>query len=161
MARISKYYYNIEFPTIYIPGTYDMWNVGHIRLFKYARKLFPNAYVIAGVSSDKLVKSYKYIKPINPLKERMETVLSCKYVEHVIVQNTFFNIKQLKKYRIDFVFLGSDWKGVNFPALEKAQRQLCFQVIYKPYTKEVSSSIIKKRIIKNAYAIMEAKNKRK
>lgn len=146
--------------TIYVPGTFDMWNIGHIRLLKYAKSLFPETTVISGVSTNKLVKSYKIINPVNTLAERVETVKACRYVDKVIVQGKFFDPKQLRKYNIDYVLLGSDWKGVDFPALTYAQGILKFNVIYKPYTKEVSSSIIKERIIKNAYDIIKAQTQR-
>lgn len=158
--ELNNFIKKLVCPIVYVPGTYDMWNIGHIRLFKYAKDSFYYSKVIAGVSSDKLVKSYKYINPINPLVERLETVLACKYVDKAIIQNEFFNIKQLKKYNIDYVLLGSDWKNKNFTELKIAQQKLKFKIIYKPYTSEVSSSKIKERIIDNAAQIIAAQSKR-
>jgi len=146
---------------IYVPGTFDLWHVGHIRIFKFAKNLFSNTYVIAGISTDSLIKKYKHIKPVYPLKERIETVSACKYVDKIIVQKEFFKIKQLIKENITCILLGSDWKGKSFPELENAVKKAGFIVIYKPYTKEVSSSEIKKRIIKSAYEIVEAQTQRK
>ena len=147
-------------PRIYVPGSYDLLNIGHIRLFKYAYDYAQYSYVIAGVSTDKLILSYKFLKPICPLKERIELVSACKYVDRVIIQKKFFDIEQLKKLNIDYVLLGSDWENKDFPALMYAQGMLKFKIIYKPYTKEVSSSEIKRRIIKNAYDIVKAEGKR-
>lgn len=145
---------------IYVPGSYDLFHFGHTRLFKYAKEYIYQGMVIAGVSTDKLIKSYKFLKPVYPLKERIELVYSCRYVDKVIVQREFFNITQLKRLRIDYVLLGSDWENKKFPELEKAQKELNFKIIYKPYTKEVSSSEIKRRIIKNAYDIVKSEGKR-
>lgn len=158
--KLNNFIEKLVNPTIYVPGTFDMYNIGHIRLFKYAKDSFYYSTVIAGISTDKLVKSYKYIKSIHSLKERLETVLACKYVDKAIIQKKFFDVKQLKKYNIDYVLLGDDWKGKSFPSLENAQKILQFKIIYKPYTKSVSSSEIQKRIIQNAYEIVQAQTKR-
>jgi cytidyltransferase-like protein len=146
---------------IYIPGSFDLFHVGHIRIFQYAFNKFKHSFIIVGVSDDNLIMSYKNIKPIYPLNERIETVKSCRYVNKVIVQRKFFDVKQLKPLKINYILLGDDWKNKKFTELALAQKKLGFKIIYKPYTKEVSSSEIKKRIIKNAYEIIEAQTKRK
>ncbi len=147
-------------PRVYVHGSFDLYHIGHTRLFQYAKNLFYCSKVIVGVSTNRLIQTYKFLKPVYPLKERVEIVSSCKYVDEVIIQKKFFDINQLKKLNIDYVLLGDDWKGIDFPALKYAQGMLKFEVIYKPYTKEVNSSEIKRRIIKNAYEIVTAESKR-
>jgi len=147
----------VNVTNLYVPGTFDLFHVGHIRMFKYASK-FGN--VIAGVSTDELVLSYKNLAPIYPFKERWETVDACRYVNRVIPQRKFFSIPQLKKLNICYVILGSDWEGKDFPELDQAQKALGFEIIYKPYTEETSSSKIKERIIRNSFDIIKAQLER-
>lgn len=144
---------------IYTSGSFDLLNEGHINLLAKAKEL--GNYLIVGISTNKLIKSYKLINPIMTLKERKKIVDSLKFVNKTIIQRKFFDIKQLKKYKINIIVLGSDWKNKNFPELIKAVETLKCKLVFFPYTKSTSSSIIKKRIIKHAYEIIESQTKRK
>lgn len=151
------YMTNIKSDVIYVPGVFDLLHIGHVRLFKYASQF---GVVLAGVSSDYLVQSYKHTLPVYPLNERLEIVESCKYVQNTIVQYYFFDIDQLKHWNIKYILLGSDWIGKKFKELEIARKKLKCKIIYKQYTEETSSSKIKQRIIENASEIIKAQLKR-
>jgi len=144
---------------IFTSGSWDIINEGHINLLQGAKKL--GNELIIDISTNKLIKSYKFINPIMTLKERMKIVKSLKFVDKVIIQRDFFDIKQLSKYNIYAIVLGSDWKNKPFPALTNAIKQLKCKMIYLPYTQSTSSSNIKKRIITQAVEILEAQNIRK
>lgn len=144
---------------IYTAGSFDILNEGHINLLQGAKNL--GDYLIVGISTNKLIKSYKMINPVMTLKERMKIVKSLRFVDKVIIQKSFFDVKQLKKYGINVIVLGSDWEHKDFPALTYAKGILKLSVVYLPYTQSTSSSNIKRRIIKQAVEILEAQNKRK
>jgi len=144
---------------IYASGSFDILNEGHINLLQGAKTLGDK--LLVGVSTNKLIKSYKLINPIMTLKERIKIIKSLKFVDEVIIQRTFFDVNQLKRYKISAIILGGDWENKEFPALKNAIKQLKCKVIYLPYTQSTSSSNIKRRIIKQAVEILEAQNQRK
>jgi len=143
---------------IYTSGTFDILNEGHINVLQGAKAL--GDYLIVGVSTNRLIKSYKLINPIMNFKERSKIINALKVVDKVIVQRDFFNVKQLSKYNISTIVLGDDWKNKPFKELYVAVKQLHCKLVFLPYTQSTSSSNIKRRIIKHAVEILESKNKR-
>jgi len=144
--------YNILFTS----GTFDILNEGHINLLKKAKSLC-NKLIVA-VSTDKLIEQYKYTKPIQPLKERLNIIKSIKYVDKVVIQKTFMDFNQFLKSKADKFVLGSDWKKKT----DKIPMMFlwCDKLIFLPYTKSTSSTIIKTKIIKESYNIIAAQLKR-
>jgi len=143
---------------IYTSGTYDLFHFGHLNILLKAKAL--GDYLIVGVSTDSLITKYKGIKPIISYKDRVTIIEQLKCVDKVIKQDKFFDIKQLKKYKISTIVLGDDWKDKSFPELEKCLKKLNIKMIYVPYTKRLSTSKIKETIIRNAVEIFEAQTKR-
>lgn len=143
---------------IYTAGTYDLFHFGHLNILLKAKAL--GNYLIVGVSTDKLIKQYKGIKPIINYKDRIAIIKALKCVNKVIKQSSFFDITQLKKYKINTIVLGDDWKGKTFPELEKCLKELNIKMIYVPYTKRLSTSYIKEKIIRNAVEIIKSQTKR-
>lgn len=143
---------------IYTAGTYDLFHFGHLNVLLRARRL--GSRLIVGVSSDKLIKTYKHMKPIICYRDRVSIIKQLKCVDKVIKQDTFFDIDQLRKYKIDIIVLGDDWKGKSFPELEKCLKELNIKMVYVPYTKRLSTSSIKEKIIRNAVDIIKAQEKR-
>jgi glycerol-3-phosphate cytidylyltransferase len=109
---------------------------GHIRLLKKASKL---GNVIVALTTDKEIKEKKKIYPVLNYKERKEILESIKYVKKVIPSKWILDYNFLKKNKIDFLVHGHDNKN-NIPR----KKLKIF-----PRTKNISSSIIRKRIIKN------------
>jgi len=136
---------------VYVAGCFDILNIGHVRLFEYAHKILHADCIIAGVSTDELIMSYKHKPPIMSLEERIEIISNLRLVDKVIIQSNFFNVAQLSKCHVTHVLLGSDWQNKPFPELERAQRVLEFDIVYKPYTITTSSSQIKKKIADSFY----------
>lgn len=143
---------------IYVPGSWDMLHAGHTAILKKAKKL--GNYLIVGVSSDNLIKKQKFITPIIKYQDRVSVIKDLKYVNKVIKQDSFFDIEQLRPYHIDIIVLGSDWKNVFFQELYSCLKELDIKIIYLPYTKRLSSSSIKEKIIKNAISIIRSQTKR-
>jgi len=143
---------------IYTAGSFDLFHFGHLNILLKAKK-FGN-YLIVGVSTDKLIKQYKGMKPIICYKDRATILKELKCVNKVIKQQTFFDIKQLRKYKISTIVLGDDWRGKSFPELEQCLKELQIKIIYVPYTQRLSSSTIKEKIIRNAVEIIKAQTKR-
>lgn len=139
---------------VYTGGTFDLLHRGHINIFKKAKEL--GSYLIVAVSTNELVRSYKHFDPILNYKERAAVVKSIRYVDKVVKQTKIFDVDQFKKLKADVFIVGNDWekKRDKPPGLKWLIENN--KVLFVPYTKGLSSSEIKRRIIKNAYEIILA-----
>ena len=123
----------------YTTGVYDMFHIGHLNLLKKAKENCD--YLIVGVSTDELVKSYKNKNPIIPFKDRSEIISALSIVDEVVSQEDRDKIKQFNKINYDVLFVGDDWKGDPlFVELENKLSQNGAQIKYFEYTKDVSST---------------------
>ena len=124
----------------YTSGVYDLFHVGHLNLLKNARGLCDK--LIVGVTSDELV-SYKNKKAVIPHSERMEIVRNIKFVDAVVPQNDMDKIKMWERLKFDIMFVGDDWFDTpKWKELDSKFKSLGVKIIYFPYTKGVSSTLI-------------------
>jgi len=139
--NISRYFLKKKkkYKRVLTTGTFDFLHHGHLNILKKSKEIADE--LIVGVSSDKHVQSYKGRLPSVPLKERLKIISSINYVDKVIIQKDRNKNKLIKKYKIDAVTVGSDWKG-KYPKIN------C-KLIFFPYTKNISSTKIKKKINDN------------
>lgn len=69
---------------VYVCGAFDLFHVGHIAFLEAARKL--GDYLIVGIWNDEEVKKrYGPGHPLLSLNERILSVLSCRYVDDVVM----------------------------------------------------------------------------
>ncbi|MDY3560236.1 adenylyltransferase/cytidyltransferase family protein [Gemmata sp. JC673] len=66
---------------VLIDGVFDLFHVGHVRLFARAKALY--GHVTAGVIDDATTATYKRW-PVVPHEHRVEVVRACRYVDAVI-----------------------------------------------------------------------------
>lgn len=126
--------------TGYTTGVFDLFHIGHINLLKNAKKLCDE--LIVGVTVDELVK-YKHKKAVIPFEERLEIVSSCKYVDLAIPQYTLDKVETIKKLKAHILFVGDDWyEDLKWKKMEKELTSIGCKVIYLPYTKSTSSTLI-------------------
>ena len=116
-------------------GTFDLFHIGHLNILKRAKEL--GDYLIVAVSSDAF-NEIKGKKCVIPDYERMEIVKAIRYVDEVILEESWDQkVEDVKKYNIDTFVMGDDWKG-QFDFLEK----YC-NVVYLPRTKGISTTLLK------------------
>lgn len=116
-------------------GTFDLFHIGHLNILKRAKEL--GDYLIVAVSSDAF-NEIKGKKCVIPDYERMEIVKAIRYVDEVILEESWDQkIEDIKKYDIDTFVMGDDWKG-QFDFLKK----YC-NVVYLPRTKGISTTQLK------------------
>ena len=126
--------------TGYTTGVFDLFHIGHINLLRNAKSYCDK--LIVGVSSDNLVK-YKNKIPIIPFIERIEIVRQCKFVDIAVPQYEIDKIETIKKLKADFLFVGDDWyNNKNWKQMEKKLDKLKCKVIYFPYTRDISKTLI-------------------
>lgn len=124
----------------YTSGVYDLFHIGHLNLLKNAKGLCDK--LIVGVSTDKLVE-YKHKHPVIPFEERIEIVRSCKFVDAVIPQEELDKYKMWEKLHFDILFVGDDWfNSPSWKEMEEKFNKVGVRVIYFPYTKGTSSTLI-------------------
>ncbi len=129
----------------YTQGTYDLFHVGHLNLLKNAKKNCD--YLIVGINSDKLVHEYKHKNPIIPEQERLQIIEALKIVDEVFICNTLDKLTIWQDHHFDEIFIGTDWQGSpRWNDTEKQLAKIGVKVTYLPYTKHISSSIIRDKI---------------
>jgi glycerol-3-phosphate cytidylyltransferase len=131
----------------YTTGVFDMFHVGHLNILRRAKEQCD--YLIVGVSTDELVKNYKNKTPIIPFEERKAILEAIKYVDKVIPQENRDKYSAYEKYEFNVMFVGDDWKGNSlFEEVERRFKDVGVEVVYFPYTKGTSSTILKEKLEK-------------
>ena len=98
-----------------------------------------------GVTNDKLAFKLKKKKPVISFKERSEIIRSIRYVDGVIEEKVDDKILAKKKYNFNIIFKGDDWKNSKkWKHLKKELNRLNTEVVFLKYTKNTSSTLIKK-----------------
>lgn len=129
----------------YTTGVFDMFHIGHLNILRRAKEQCE--YLIVGVSTDELVKEYKNKTPIIPFEERAEIVQSIDCVDKVVAQENRDKFWAWKKIGFDVMFVGDDWKGKPlFIEVEEEFRKVGVDVVYFPYTKDTSSTILREKL---------------
>ena len=133
---------------VYVGLSADILHEGHINILKIANKL---GDVIVGLLTDEAITSYKKIPHLS-YKQREIVLKNIKFVKKVIPQNTLDYRPNLKTLKPKFVVHGDDWKT----GLQKNTRSQVINTLRKwngklvepKYTRDISSSLIKKNMLK-------------
>ena len=132
---------------VYVGLSVDIIHEGHINILKIASRY---GDVIVGLLTDEAIASYKNIPYLN-YNRRKIIVQNIKYVKKVIPQKTLSYVPNLKLLKPDFVVHGDDWKkGVQKQTRSdviKTLKKWSGKLIEPEYTKNISSTLIKNRIL--------------
>lgn len=130
----------------YTSGVYDLFHIGHLNLLKNAKGLCDK--LIVGVTTDELLLDYKKKKPVIPFSERIEIIRSIKYVDAAIPQEDMDKYGMWKKIKYDKLFVGDDWyESEKWQTIESQLNTFGVNVIYFPYTKKTSSTLINQILV--------------
>jgi len=126
--------------TIWTNGTFDVLHMGHIKLFREARKLAgPTGIVVVGTDSDEHIRTLKGpTRPINDLFDRVDFLRSIKYIDEVVAfssEDTL--IANIKRYSPDIILIGDDYIDKRVVGGEYAK-----EIIFFPRYGGLSSSKI-------------------
>jgi glycerol-3-phosphate cytidylyltransferase len=128
----------------YTAGVYDLFHIGHLNLLKNAKGMCDK--LVVGVTTDDLV-TYKGKRALIPFEDRIEIVRSIKYVDAAVPQYDMDKLTACKKLGAQILFVGDDWYGTEkWADYEKEFNENGIRIVYFPYTKGVSSSIISKTL---------------
>lgn len=123
-------------------GTFDLFHAGHLNLLKNAKSCCD--YLIVGVNTDELVKSYKNVETTIPLEDRMAIIAELRCVDEVVATSTLDKLIAHERYHFDKMIIGDDWKGnPRWEQTAKDLNEIGVEMVWVPYTKRISSSKIR------------------
>ncbi len=126
----------------YTQGVFDMFHIGHLNLINNAKKQC--SYLMVGVNSDRLVQEYKNVKPHINENDREIIVNNIKAVNQSFIIDTLDKLEVYKMHKFDVIFIGDDWQGnPRRIQTEEVLKRYGVDVVYLPYTKGVSSTILR------------------
>ncbi len=132
---------------VYVGLAVDIIHEGHINILRTASKY---GEVTVGLLTDEAISSYKNIPYLN-FERRRIIVQNIKYVNKVVPQKTLSYVPNLKLIKPDFVVHGDDWKtGVQRQTRKdviKTLKKWSGRLIEPKYTKNISSTLIKNKIL--------------
>lgn len=131
----------------YTAGVFDLFHIGHLNMLKNAKSLCDK--LIVGVTTDELIITYKKKKAIIPFEERIEIVRNIKWVDAAVAQTNMNKYGEWEKLKFDIMFVGDDWYNTEkWKKIEEKFKRVGVRIIYFPYTKGTSSTLINEILIK-------------
>ena len=132
---------------VYVPLAVDILHKGHINIIKIAKNY---GRVIVGLLTDKAIVKYKELTILN-FEERKNLVKNLKYIDQVVAQDNYDYEEILNRIKPNYFVHGDDWKYDNRKRIRKKVIKILKKwngrLIEPKYTKDVSSSIIKNKIL--------------
>ena len=132
---------------VYVPLAVDILHKGHINIIKIAKNY---GRVIVGLLTDKAIVKYKELTILN-FEERKNLVNNLKYIDQVVAQDNYDYEEILNRIKPNYFVHGDDWKFDNRKIIRKKVIKILKKwngrLIEPKYTKDVSSSIIKNKIL--------------
>lgn len=129
----------------YTTGVFDMFHIGHLNILRKAKAQCD--YLIVGVSTDEVVKTYKHKTPVIPFEERLEIVAAIRYVDKAVPQNSMDKREAWEHLHFDALFHGDDWKGSEL--YEKYMKEFegtGVEFVFFSHTDGVSSTELSKLV---------------
>ena len=131
----------------YTAGVFDLFHIGHLNILRNAKSLCDK--LIVGVSTDKLVQSYKNKTPIIKFDERIEIISNIKCVDSVIPQKTMDKFEIWRKLKFDLMIVGDDWYNTDkWKDVEDKLKKVGVRIVYFPHTKGTSSTLINEILVR-------------
>jgi FAD synthetase len=96
---------------IMVFGTFDMIHAGHEDLFRQARLLADEPYLIVSIATDKNVERIKGKKPRNSQQERREMLAAHELVDEAVIGDEDGYVGHILKVNPDIIALGYDQTG--------------------------------------------------
>ena len=124
----------------YTSGVFDLFHIGHLNLLRNAKGMCDK--LIVGVTADDLVR-YKNKKAVIPHNERIEIVRAIEYVDSVVQQENMDKFEMWRKLKFDVMFVGDDWFDTQkWEEIEEKFKEVGVRIVYFPYTKGTSSTLL-------------------
>jgi len=133
-------------------GTFDIFHVGHLRLFKFCKELAGEDIFIVGLNTDGFVNQFKGHKPVMNYREREEMIKELGIVDRIIPNNQKCGsaVEVVMASGADLIVVGSDWArkdymgqlGITWDWLDENEIGVC----YYPRHIDMSSTKVKEKV---------------
>ncbi|KAM0671746.1 putative ethanolamine-phosphate [Ordospora colligata] len=140
---------------VFIDGNFDLFHAGHVVSLRIARMM--GDYLVVGLHDNETTKEYTKSNPVMNLKERMLTLMSCKYVDEIVIS----------PYCIDRDFVathGIDVVAPSFDSKDLSRYDAIREIVQHSYAENkfnyLSAEHIVNRIILNYQNYVERQKKR-
>jgi glycerol-3-phosphate cytidylyltransferase len=136
---------------LYTGGTFDLFHYGHMNFLRKCAEIADE--VVVSLNTDEFILEYKKAPAILKYREREQSLLGCKYVDRVVPNIGGADSKPaILSVNPHIIAIGSDWASKDYYSqmqfspewLEKHNITL----VYLDYTRGISTTEIKRRIIK-------------
>lgn len=128
---------------IFTVGVYDLLHIGHVHLFRRARKL--GDYLIVAVQESEVVTKYKpEANLVYSTEERMYMVKAVRFVDAVVPYCDVNDI--VRNVDFDVFVVGPDQTHAGFRSAIQWCRDNGKEVVVLPRTEGISSSWLKEQI---------------
>ncbi len=130
----------------YTDGVYDLFHIGHLNMIQTAKQNCE--YLIVGIHGDAVVEEYKHRRPIVNENDRKRIIEAIKGVDRTEINRFRDKLKLWELYHFDVIFIGDDWKGTDrWNQFEKILAEVNVDVVYVPYTKGISTTELRRKIL--------------
>jgi glycerol-3-phosphate cytidylyltransferase len=128
--------------TGYVPGGWDMFHIGHLRILERARAQCDR--LLVGVVTDEALLAAKGRSPMVPFASRAAVVAAVGLVDEVVADTSSHKLLAWERLGFDVLFKGDDWRGtVKGDRLEAEMAQVGVELRYFPYTPHTSSTALR------------------
>jgi glycerol-3-phosphate cytidylyltransferase len=125
----------------YTAGVYDLFHIGHLNLLRNAKMMCDK--LVVGVTVDEIIPGNKGKHAVIPFTERLEIIKGIRYVDAAIPQFSADKYEAWEKLNFNVLFVGDDWyANEKWKLLEEKFKKVDVRIVYFPYTKGTSSTII-------------------
>ena len=128
--------------TGYVPGGWDMFHIGHLRILERARAQCDR--LVVGVVTDEGLVAAKGRPPMVPFAGRAAVVAAVGLVDEVVADTSSDKRLAWERVRFDVLFKGDDWQGTaKGDRLEAEMAEVGVELRYFPYTPNASSTALR------------------
>jgi glycerol-3-phosphate cytidylyltransferase len=128
--------------TGYVPGGWDMFHIGHLRILERARAQCDR--LVVGVVTDEALVAAKGRPPMVPFAARAAVVAAVGLVDEVVADTSSNKLLAWERLGFDVLFKGDDWRGTaKGDRLEAEMAQVGVELRYFPYTPHTSSTALR------------------
>lgn len=133
---------------IYTGGTFDLFHAGHVNFLEQC-SLFGE--VVVALNTDEFIEKYKGSPPVCSYSERMQVLMSCRFVSDVVPNDGGADSKPAISFvSPDVIAIGSDWARKDYYGQMGFDQDWLddqnISMLYIPYTENISTTELKARL---------------